>query len=67
MNHKKRGFALIFNHYKFFDFNLHPRNGTDVDVANLTATFSALDFQVNLYEDFTLKEIEETLRKGKYH
>lgn len=66
MNHKKRGVALIFNHYKFFDSNLLARQGTDVDVRNLTATFSALDFQVNLYADLTLKEIEETLKKGKY-
>lgn len=46
MTNKKRGIALIFNHYDFKSMKSRP--GTHVDEARLRNTFERLDFQVSL-------------------
>ena len=62
--HKRRGQAIIFNHYVFEDPQMKPRQGTFKDVDNLTKVLKRLDFEVKTFEDLKYGEIYETLRKG---
>ena len=64
MNHRRRGYALIFNH-KNFDprLDLKTRNGTDGDRDNLQMTLRQLDFDVKVYNDCSFKEIEQVLEE----
>jgi len=65
MNHKRRGLAFIFNH-KHFDprLGLKTRNGTDADRDNLRITLRQLDFDVQVHNDLSFKEIEMELEKA---
>ncbi|KAL5276158.1 CASP7 family protein [Megaselia abdita] len=63
MNHKFRGKALIFNH-EFFDLDfLKERKGTNVDRDSLMRTLKGLNFEVTDYNNFTTREIMDTLSK----
>ena len=64
MNHRRRGYALIFNH-KNFDprLDLKTRNGTDADRDNLQLTLRQLGFDVKVYNDCSFKEIEQVLEE----
>ena len=64
MNHRRRGYALIFNH-KNFDprLDLKTRNGTDADRDNLQLTLRQLGFDVKVYNDCSFKEIEQILKE----
>ena len=56
MNHKRRGFAIIFNHKNFDQrLGLKVRNGTDTDRDNLEITLKRLDFEVRVYNDCAYK------------
>lgn len=61
MNHKFRGKALIFNH-EFFDLDfLNDRKGTNVDRDSLMRSLKGLSFDVTDYNNFTTREIMNTL------
>lgn len=64
MNYPKRGLCLIFNH-KIFDphTGLNKRNGTDADSARLYCRFRELQFDVKMYKDLKVKEVEKELQK----
>lgn len=69
MKSKPRGYCLIFNNYDFSVarkniarlHNIKDRNGTDLDAAALSKTFSDLHFEVRPYKDVTAKGICDVL------
>ncbi|XP_031628321.1 caspase-1-like [Contarinia nasturtii] len=63
MDHKKRGIALIFNHEKFYDFDVTTRIGTNIDRDRLHQTFSGLGFDVIIHNDRTEREIKTILQE----
>lgn len=65
MNHKNRGVALIFNHEEFDDTDWSVRHGTRADCDNLIKTFTALNFDVRVYEDLTKSEVKNILQRGE--
>lgn len=71
MNHKHRGYALIFNH-EYFDpklidegNQLRRRNGTHTDRENLKKCLQNLGFDVHIFDDFTRLHINEKLEECK--
>ncbi|GBM44898.1 Caspase [Araneus ventricosus] len=67
MKYGKIGKCLIFNH-KLFEphTRLNDRNGTDADAARLYCRFRELGFEVTLFTDLKVKEVEkELLKAGK--
>ncbi|XP_045103983.1 caspase-1-like isoform X1 [Portunus trituberculatus] len=62
-SHKKRGHCVIFNH-RYFDrvTGLGERNGTDRDRDQVKMLFSQLEFDVKVYDNLTVKEIQEILQ-----
>ncbi|KAG8187591.1 hypothetical protein JTE90_025921 [Oedothorax gibbosus] len=65
MAYPKRGRCLIFNHKTFEPYTgLNVRNGTDADAARLYCSFKKLDFEVSLFTDLKVKEIEKELQKA---
>jgi len=48
-----RGRAVIISNIEFM--KLHTRTGSDIDVINLTALFTGLQFQVEVHPDKTKK------------
>ena len=66
MKHEERGIALIINNKKFKHF--HDRKGTDVDKSNMNALFAALNFErIEIHDDLKGKEIEDTLKAGRWN
>lgn len=65
MNHKNRGVALIFNHEEFDDTDWSVRHGTRADCDNLIKTFTALHFDVRVYEDLMKSEVKSILQSGE--
>ncbi|MPC10163.1 Caspase-1 [Portunus trituberculatus] len=65
-SHKKRGHCVIFNH-RYFDrvTGLGERNGTDRDRDQVKMLFSQLEFDVKVYDNLTVKEIQEILQDCK--
>lgn len=63
MNHKRRGLALIFNHENFDVPQLKARAGTNVDCENLSATLKALDFEVRVYKDLKLRDLQREIER----
>jgi len=56
--------VIIFNQKTFASrLKLNPRNGTEIDVRAITATFKALDWEVELYNDSTAAQIREVILK----
>ena len=56
--------VLVFNQRTFASrLQLNPRKGTDVDVKSIQATFKALDWEIDVYNDLTVAQIRETLLK----
>jgi len=65
MNHRRRGKAFVFNHMNFDPrLQLRPRNGTNCDRDNLRINLRQLDFEVEVYDDLPLKEIERILESA---
>lgn len=57
MNHKNRGYALIFNH-EFFDVpSLKARSGTSADCDNLVDTLQNLHFNVRVFKDLKYRDM----------
>lgn len=61
MNHVHRGMAIIFNHENFELSSLKARAGTNVDCENLQKTLTYLHFNVKVYKDFTLGQIQKLI------
>ncbi|XP_065370317.1 caspase-like isoform X2 [Calliphora vicina] len=59
MNHKFRGLGIIFNHENFLSND--KREGTNKDCADLQKTLTNLGFKVDIYSDYTMKDIKKTL------
>lgn len=45
---------------------MNQRNGTDVDAANTMKVFTKLGYKVNVYNDQTVKQMEDVLFSGKF-
>ncbi|XP_050548169.1 caspase-1-like isoform X2 [Daktulosphaira vitifoliae] len=61
MRHKHRGKAIIFNHENFKVGGLKSRSGTGVDCFNLENTLKNLGFEVTLYLDSTLDDLDNAV------
>lgn len=59
MNHKNRGFALIFNH-EVFECN-ERRQGTLVDCESLVACLEKLGFIIRLFHDLDYADIQQKI------
>lgn len=44
---------------------MNERNGTDLDVAHATETFSKLGYKTKVYNDLTVKQMKQVLSDGK--
>jgi len=65
MSHRRRGKAYIFNHMNFDPVQqLRPRNGTDADRDNLRVCLRQLDFEVEVFDDLPVKEIDRILESA---
>ena len=65
MSHRRRGKAFIFNHMHFDPVQqLKARNGTDADRDNLRVCLRQLDFEVEVYNDLPVKEIDRVLENA---
>jgi len=54
--------VIIFNQQTFAPrLKLNPRKGTEVDVRSITATFKALDWEIQLYNDSTVAKIRDII------
>ncbi|XP_041977640.1 caspase-1-like [Aricia agestis] len=62
MNHKNRGWALIFNHESFDVHNLKKRVGTSADSSNLAKVLVSLGFRVSVMDDKTVSEVHKYLQ-----
>jgi len=63
MDHKKRGYAVIFNHEHFDIPNLSQRSGTNVDCEELKGALVHLGFNVSVYKDLTKIKVLDTIEK----
>lgn len=64
MNHKHRGFALIFNHEHFDEnLDLDSREGTNVDSTNLQKQFKNLGFYSLVFKDLTFSNVYNKLKQ----
>jgi hypothetical protein len=67
MKKEDRGLAIIFSH-EFFDeidgYSAEPRHGTVTDTEELSSTFSALGFKIDLQENRTYKQIMDHISQG---
>lgn len=62
MNHKRRGYCLIFDIENFHPSRRLPkRNGTQVDVSGLYNLFRSMSFEVIIFKDISAKEIRYNL------
>ncbi|PBC26688.1 Caspase [Apis cerana cerana] len=61
MTQKKRGKCVIFNHEKFEYERESRRKGTKYDEDAIKKTFSALGFEVKVYNDLKVNEIMEVI------
>lgn len=59
----KAGIALIFNH-ESFDVN-ETRIGTDIDGLHIKNTLDNYGFDVRVYDDSTIEEINDILETSK--
>lgn len=66
MNHYKRGYAIILNHYQFDNQLLASRDGTEKDVNALEDTLKFLQFDVITCNNYTYSEICDKLNECKY-
>jgi len=58
MSHTRRGYFVVINNRRFAPATgKSERSGSDVDAANLFATFKQLGFQVDLKSNLTRQEM----------
>lgn len=65
MDHKKRGLAYIFNHETFECGGLKARTGTNEDCRNLKECLVWLGFDVQVFKDLNLSDIQFHVRQGE--
>lgn len=65
MNHKRRGYALIFNHEHFDIPSLKSRSGTSADCENLFDTLQGLSFDVKVFKDLKYREMVDNIKQCK--
>lgn len=65
MNHAKRGIALIFNHERFMMSEKQTRLGTNKDRDRLSKVLERLNFDVQIFDDLFMHEIDREIRKGQ--
>lgn len=58
MDHKNRGLAIVFNHENFMIGDLRRRSGTQVDCEGLIKQLEKLDFEVHVFHDLNLAELQ---------
>lgn len=63
MNHNNQGFAYIFSHDQFS--SSQKRNASEVDEKKLQICLSKLGFDVQLFKDLKVAEIEYQIYEGK--
>lgn len=63
MNHKKRGVAIIFNHFEFDIPHTPARRGTQVDCDAMETSLKDLDFEVIIFNELKANEIEMRLNE----
>ena len=66
VNHRRRGKAIIFNHFAFKDEKAEERHGSQQDVISLYKELSVLGFEVDLQYDRKYEEIQKKLKQSKY-
>ena len=65
MSHRRRGKAYIFNHMDFDPVQqLKARNGTNADRDNLRVCLRQLDFEVEVFNDLPVKDIDRVLENA---
>ena len=65
MSHRRRGKAYIFNHMHFDPVQqLVDRKGTNVDRDSLRVCLRQLDFEVEVFNDLPVKDIERELEQA---
>lgn len=70
MDHPRRGKAIVINNKQFKShLQLPDRNGTDQDASALSCRFAELDFDVDLKNDQTAKQMMNLMKQGlcKYY
>ena len=66
MNMRYRGFCLIFNHRHFEpNTNLGERNGTNRDRDQMKLLFQNLGYDVQIFDDRSVKEIKNIIEDCK--
>ncbi|KAK7864598.1 hypothetical protein R5R35_003189 [Gryllus longicercus] len=63
MRHKRRGRAVIINNDEFQMVGMTARAGSDVDVKNLSESFKALEFEVQIHTNKQFREINEIIHQ----
>lgn len=61
VDYRKRGKAVIFNHFSFDDNYVKTRCGSENDVHSLEEELTALGFDVDVQVDKTVTEVQEKL------
>ena len=66
MNHKRRGPLIIINNHKFNGLlGQTDRKGSDIDSQNLKKVFEDLRFEVIIYQNQTVSQMQEIVKIGK--
>ena len=67
MSYPNRGKALIINN-RVFDrrLNLGERSGTDVDAIAIHQRFSEMGFEVEVFNNLSVKDMVQVLHKGEF-
>ncbi|GLH03852.1 Caspase [Gryllus bimaculatus] len=63
MSHRRRGTAVIFNHYYFSINGFKARVGTNVDRDKLKEALKHLGFDVKVYNDLTCNDLMQKVRE----
>lgn len=65
MTHPNQGIALIFNNQIFDNPLLNERIGTQKDRDSMEQLMNKFGFHVQIYQDYTVREIRDALYIGK--
>lgn len=62
---KQKAYVIIFNHESFANSN-SKRLGTELDVEFMKKLFKRFRFDVNIYKDYKLRDIEKEVERCEY-
>lgn len=66
MDHKKRGYAVIFSHEEFDRKTMMPRRvGNEKDVENLQKHLKKMGFEIMIFRDLGVEELKKTVAMGE--